>query len=119
VSDGEAIEAQELFRENQNLPEQRRAIGVVLRAVARSEGLQPVLDEIVEAAKLLCQGEHSQLYLVEGDVLAIFGGAATPWKGYALQSHSFPDTEPMLRGDRSRKPSTMREANLPPRLRIR
>jgi adenylate cyclase len=88
VSDGEAIDAQELLRENQNLREQRRAVGDVLRAVARSEGLQPVLDEIVEAAKLLCHGEHAQLYLVEGDVLVIVSGSSDTVEGYAYaQEH--------------------------------
>jgi class 3 adenylate cyclase len=52
--------------------EQQRAISDVLRAVATSEGLQAVLDEIVAAAKTLCRGEHAQLYLAEGDYLQIF-----------------------------------------------
>jgi hypothetical protein len=43
----------------------------MMRAVARSEGLQPVLDEIVEAAKRLCQGDHGQLHLADGDVFRI------------------------------------------------
>ena len=50
----ETPDAQELVRVNENLRDQRRAISDVLRAVARSEGLQPVLDEIVEAAMRLC-----------------------------------------------------------------
>jgi hypothetical protein len=36
----------------QELREQQRAISDVLRAVARSEGLQPVMDEIAEAPRL-------------------------------------------------------------------
>jgi adenylate cyclase len=62
----------ELVRDNENLREQQRAISDVLRAVASSEGLQPVLDEIVGAAKRLCHGEHAQLYLAEGDLFRIF-----------------------------------------------
>ena len=58
----ETPDAQELVRVNENLRDQRRAISDVLRAVARSEGLQPVLDEIVEAAMRLCKGEHAQLH---------------------------------------------------------
>jgi class 3 adenylate cyclase len=57
--------------DNANLREQQRAIVDVLRAVASSEGLQPVLDEIVEAAKRLCRGEHAQLYLADGDLFRI------------------------------------------------
>jgi class 3 adenylate cyclase len=65
------VDVEELIRDNENLREQRRAVGGVLRAVARSEGLGPVLDEIVEAAKRLCHGEHAQLYLAEGDLFRI------------------------------------------------
>jgi len=82
VGEGEQIDAEELFRENQNLRGQRRAIGDVLRAVARSEGLQPILDEIVEAAKQLCHGEHAQLYLAEGDLLVIFSQSSDPTESY-------------------------------------
>ena len=39
--------------------------------MARAEGLQPVLDEVVEAAKRLCDAEHAQLYLAEGDLFVI------------------------------------------------
>jgi class 3 adenylate cyclase len=72
VSAKQSAQGEELARENQNLREQLRAIGDVLRAVARSQGLQPVLDEIIEAAKRLCRGEHAQLYLADGDVFRIF-----------------------------------------------
>jgi class 3 adenylate cyclase len=65
-------DVEELVRDNENLREQRRAVGKVLRAVARSEGLQPVLDEIVYAARRLCDGEHAQLYMAEGDFFVIF-----------------------------------------------
>ena len=60
-----------LAGELERLRDQRRAIGEVLRAVARGEGLQPVLDEIVAAAQSLCEAEHGQLYLREGDVFHI------------------------------------------------
>lgn len=72
VSARESSGAGEFGRENENLREQLRAVSDVLRAVARSEGLQPVLDEILEAAKRLCHGEHGQLYLADGEVFRIF-----------------------------------------------
>jgi class 3 adenylate cyclase len=72
VGKRELIDGEELARDNENLREQQRAISDVLRAVATSKGLQPVLDEIVEAAKRLCRGEHAQLYLAEGDQFRIF-----------------------------------------------
>jgi GAF domain-containing protein len=56
----------------ESLREQLHAVGDVLRALARSEGLQPVLDEIAEAARRLCGGESAQLYLAEGDLLRVF-----------------------------------------------
>jgi len=71
VRDGEELRVEELARENENLREQQGAISDVLRAVARAEGLQPVLDEIVDAAKRLCHGDHAQLYLAEGEVFRI------------------------------------------------
>ena len=40
----------ELARRLEDVREQQRAISGVLRAVARSAGIQPVLDEVVEAA---------------------------------------------------------------------
>ncbi len=83
VGEGETLRAEDLVRENENLREQRRAIGDVLRAVARSEGLQPVLDEIVSAAKQLCDGEHGQLYLAEGDLFLVSSQFADLPDGYA------------------------------------
>jgi class 3 adenylate cyclase/putative methionine-R-sulfoxide reductase with GAF domain len=58
-------------RELEDLREQQRAISGVLRAVARSAGLQPVLDEIVDACRRLCGAEHGALYLLEEDLLRV------------------------------------------------
>ena len=63
--------SQDLARENERLREQQRAVSVVLRAVAGSAGLQPVLDEIVDGAARLCRGDHAQLYLAEEDLFRI------------------------------------------------
>jgi GAF domain-containing protein len=60
-----------LVQDLERVREERRAVGDVLRAVTRGEGLQPVLDEIVAAALRLCDGEHAQLYLGERDVFHI------------------------------------------------
>ncbi len=59
----------ELTRDVERLREQQRAFSDVLRAVTRSEGLQPVLDEIVESATRLCAGDNGRLYLVEDGLL--------------------------------------------------
>ena len=50
--------------------------------MARSEGLQPVLDAIVAAARRLCNGDHAQLYLAQGDVLVIVSQVLDTPEGY-------------------------------------
>jgi adenylate cyclase len=66
-----------LERQLEELREQQRAVGGVLRAVARSAGLQPVLDEVVEAARRLCGADYGALYLLDDTVLRLstYGGA--------------------------------------------
>lgn len=68
----------ELARRLEDAREQQRAISSVLRAVAQSAGLQPVLDEVAEAAARLCRAENAELYLTDGDLLYLFShsGAA-------------------------------------------
>jgi class 3 adenylate cyclase len=77
----------EVLRQNEDYREQQRAVGAVMRAVARSEGLQPVLDEIVEAAQTLCHGDHAQLYLADGEVFRIVAqsGAREEAYDYAVE----------------------------------
>ena len=58
-----------LARQLEDLREQQRAISGVLRAVARSSGLQPVLDEVVEACQRLCQADEGALYLLQDGLL--------------------------------------------------
>jgi hypothetical protein len=55
----------ELAHTVEDLREQQRAIGAVLRAVARAAGLQPVLDEVVEACRRLCSADSGALWLLE------------------------------------------------------
>lgn len=71
MSGSETLDGQALARENQNLREQQRAISDVLRAVARSEGLEAVFDVVVEAATRLCRADYGALYLLEADVLQV------------------------------------------------
>jgi adenylate cyclase len=66
---GVASEDAELARQLEDLREQQRAISAVLRAVARSAGLQPVLDEIVESGRRLCDADTGALWLLEGGLL--------------------------------------------------
>jgi class 3 adenylate cyclase len=62
-------DSSQIVRQLEDLQEQRRAISAVLRAVARSGGLQPVLDEIVESARRLCKADHGALWLLEDNLL--------------------------------------------------
>jgi GAF domain-containing protein len=59
----------DLTRELETLREQQRAISGVLRAVTRSAGLQPVLDEVVEACRRLCDAENAALWLLDDGLL--------------------------------------------------
>ena len=59
----------ELARQLEDVREQQRAISGVLRAVARSAGIQPVLDEVVEACERLCKADYGALYLLEQGLL--------------------------------------------------
>jgi class 3 adenylate cyclase len=56
-------------RELEDVREQQRAISGVLRAVARSAGLQPVLAEVAEACRRLCKADHGALWLLQGGLL--------------------------------------------------
>ena len=59
----------DLARHLENVREQQRAISGVLRAVARSSGLQPVLDEVVESCTRLCEAKNGALWLLREDGL--------------------------------------------------
>jgi adenylate cyclase len=90
----ETSDVEELARSNERLREQQEALSNVLRAVVRSEGLQPVLDEVSEAARRLCAGEYASLYLAEGDVLrAVSGAGGFPqWEYDRTHPHAFDRT---------------------------
>jgi hypothetical protein len=62
----------ELARQLEDLRAQQRAISGVLRAFARAAGLQPVLDEVVEACRRLCNADYGALWLLEhADLLPV------------------------------------------------
>jgi class 3 adenylate cyclase len=66
-----APEDPDLARQLEDVREQQRAISGVLRAVARSAGMQPVLDEVVEACERLCRADYGALYLLEEGLLHV------------------------------------------------
>ncbi len=75
---GVAPDDAELARQLEDLRAQQRAISGVLRAVTRSAGLQPVLDEVVEACKRLCDADHGALWLLEDGLLHSAAYSGTP-----------------------------------------
>lgn len=62
-----ADEAAQLAHEVETLRAQQRALGDVLRAIARSEGLRAVLDQVVESCRNLCEAENGALWLLGED----------------------------------------------------
>jgi class 3 adenylate cyclase/putative methionine-R-sulfoxide reductase with GAF domain len=66
---GVAPDDAELARQLEDLRGQQHAISGVLRAVARAAGLQPVLDEVVEACRRLCNADYGALWLLEHGLL--------------------------------------------------
>ncbi len=73
---------------------QQHAIGRVLGAVARAEGLQAVLDEVVEAVTLLSGVENGRLWLVEDGQLHAFAnrGFEETFEYDRLHPHAIDDT---------------------------
>ncbi len=59
----------DLTRQLETLREQQRAITGVLSAVARSAGLQPVLEEVVEACSRLCDADNAAMWLLDDELL--------------------------------------------------
>jgi class 3 adenylate cyclase/putative methionine-R-sulfoxide reductase with GAF domain len=77
--------------------EQQRAISDVLAAVARAEGLDSVLHELVESACRLCGAQFGEVYLIEGDLLRFAVGHGGPPELYEYErEHPHPAA-----GDRS------------------
>ena len=68
---GVASDNAELARRLEDAREQQRAISAVLRAVARTAGIQPVLQEVVEACERLCRADYGALYLLEDELLHV------------------------------------------------
>jgi class 3 adenylate cyclase/putative methionine-R-sulfoxide reductase with GAF domain len=67
----ETLEPEVLARDNENLREQQRALSNVLRAVARSEGLESVFEAVVEASARLSAADYGELHLTDGEVLRL------------------------------------------------
>lgn len=64
-----AQDGADLARELEDVREQQRAISGVMRAVARSAGLQPVLDEVAEACRRLCEADYGAVWLLHEGLL--------------------------------------------------
>jgi class 3 adenylate cyclase/putative methionine-R-sulfoxide reductase with GAF domain len=71
VAPRDAATTEAALRENAALRQQQRAISAVLRAVARPDGLQPVLDEVVAAATRLTGSKNGRLWLLKDGMLHV------------------------------------------------
>jgi class 3 adenylate cyclase len=69
----------ELSAELRQLRDRQEAIARVLQALARSRmRLQPILDQIAEAATSLCRSEYSLIHLAEGSRLHVQAHVGVP-----------------------------------------
>jgi hypothetical protein len=69
----------ELMGELRELRDRHEAVAHVFQDLARSRmRLQPILDQIAEAAASLCRSEYSLIHLVEGDLLQARANVGVP-----------------------------------------
>jgi GAF domain-containing protein len=69
----------ELTRELDDLRSRQQAVADILRALSRSRmRLQPILDQIVEAAARLCRADGCFIYLADGGLFHIRASFGTP-----------------------------------------
>lgn len=69
----------EMTRELEDLRARQQAVADVLRAMSRSGmRLQPILDEIVQAAARLCRADSGFIYLADGDLLHMRANVGQP-----------------------------------------
>jgi class 3 adenylate cyclase/putative methionine-R-sulfoxide reductase with GAF domain len=85
-----AAEGPDLARELEDVREQQRAISGVLRAVARSAGLQPVLEEVAEACRRLCEADHGSLWLLRDGLLHLGAHQGEPAGAEYDREHPHP-----------------------------
>jgi class 3 adenylate cyclase/putative methionine-R-sulfoxide reductase with GAF domain len=81
-----SVGSEELMRRLASARERERAVGDVLQAIARSDGLMPVFKSVVDASNRMCEGDYSALYLVEGELLQVttFSGGSQEQYEYEL-----------------------------------
>jgi class 3 adenylate cyclase/putative methionine-R-sulfoxide reductase with GAF domain len=85
-----AGDGRDLARELEDVREQQRAISGVLRAVARSAGLEPVLEEVAEACRRLCDADHGSLWLLRDGLLHLGAHQGEPAGAEYDREHPHP-----------------------------
>ncbi len=92
MTERDALDAEAILRDREieSLREQRAAVHDVLRQVTRSEGLQPVLDEIVRATMRLCRGEDAEVFLAQEDLLYLRAHSESVLKAHVEYDRDHP-----------------------------
>jgi class 3 adenylate cyclase/putative methionine-R-sulfoxide reductase with GAF domain len=85
-----AADGPDLARELEDVRDQQRAISGVLRAVARSAGLGPVLEEVAEACRRLCEADHGSLWLLRDGLLHLGAHQGEPAGAEYDREHPHP-----------------------------
>jgi adenylate cyclase len=85
-------------RQLESAREREQAVGDVLRAIARSEGLEPVFKAVVGAANRICEGGYSALYLAEGELFRVttFSGGSQEQYEYERSHPHAPDRRTLV-----------------------
>jgi class 3 adenylate cyclase len=110
------MSAAKLAGQLERLREQQRAVSNVLRAFARAEGLQPVLDEIVQSATRLCAGENGRLFLLKDGLMHAFAnyGLADEYEYDRQHPHPVDRTTLAGRAALTREPVHIPDVDLDP-----
>jgi class 3 adenylate cyclase/putative methionine-R-sulfoxide reductase with GAF domain len=96
----------DLARQLDDLRAQQSAISGVLRAVAQAAGLEPVLEEVVEACRRLCDADYGALWLLEHELLylAVHHGSSEGAEYDRQHPHALDRTTAAGRAALERKP---------------
>jgi adenylate cyclase len=83
------VDSTEVERQLRHAQDRERAVGQVLRAIARSGGLPSVFKAVVDEGNRMCDGGYSALYLTEGDLFRV-----TTFSGGSQEQYEYERSHP-------------------------